>query len=92
MSNDPGPSSRPNRASRGGGWTNGLGWGGSPALGGVAKEKRRSRAPTVIPRTSAITKGELLLSAERVYARYLTQGGEKEIYLPCVKLPPSFFL
>lgn len=46
--------------------------------------KRRSggSAPMVIPRDSAITRGELLLSAERIYARYLLQGGEKEIYLP----------
>lgn len=41
-----------------------------------------SRAPTVIPRMAAITKGELLLSAERIYARYLVPGSEKEVYLP----------
>jgi hypothetical protein len=53
------------------------GWGGKGP-------KRRSggSAPMVIPRDSAITRGELLLSAERIYARYLLQGGEKEIYLP----------
>lgn len=45
-----------------------------------------SKAPTVIPRTSAITKSELLLSAERIYARYLVPGSEKEVYLPCVHL------
>ncbi|KAL7412490.1 RGS domain-containing protein [Mrakia frigida] len=55
-------------------------WAGLGGIGG----KRRSggAAPMVIPRSSAITRGELLLSAERIYARYLLQGGEKEIYLP----------
>lgn len=53
-------------------------------VGGPASKtsRRKSKAPTVIPRSSAITRGELLLSAERIYARYLLHGGEKEIYLP----------
>lgn len=44
--------------------------------------KRASLAPTVIARTSAITKTDLVASAERIYARYLLPGSEKEIYLP----------
>ncbi|CDZ96247.1 Regulator of G protein signalling superfamily [Phaffia rhodozyma] len=84
-----GQAKRSSGGSIGGKWTNGLGWGQGPVLGG-AKEKRKSRAPTVIPRNSAITKGELLLSAERIYARYLTQGGEKEIYLPPSLRIPRF--
>lgn len=74
---------KPQRLSGGGGWTNGLGLSGGGLAGTAGREKRRaSRAPTVIPRTSAITKGELLLSAERIYARYLVPGSEKEVYLP----------
>ena len=83
---------KPQRLSGGGGWTSGLGLTGAGIGGptvnaitgsGSGREKRRaSRAPTVIPRTSAITKGELLLSAERIYARYLVPGSEKEVYLP----------
>lgn len=44
--------------------------------------KRASLAPTVIARSSAITKTDLVASAERIYARYLLPGSEKEIYLP----------
>ncbi|EGG09224.1 uncharacterized protein MELLADRAFT_104474 [Melampsora larici-populina 98AG31] len=36
----------------------------------------------VIPRSSAITRTDLIASAERIYYRYLLSGAEKEIYLP----------
>lgn len=50
--------------------------------------RRASRAPTVIPRSSAITRMDLVSSAERIYYRYLSPGGNAvdqenhEIYLP----------
>ncbi|EPQ31710.1 uncharacterized protein PFL1_01043 [Pseudozyma flocculosa PF-1] len=44
--------------------------------------KRASVAPTVISRSTAITRIDLVASAERIYARYLLPGSEKEIYLP----------
>ncbi|KDQ16626.1 hypothetical protein BOTBODRAFT_30549 [Botryobasidium botryosum FD-172 SS1] len=47
-----------------------------------AMVKRASRAPTIIPRDAAITRADLVASAERIFARYLLQGAEKEVYLP----------
>jgi hypothetical protein len=44
--------------------------------------KRSSMAPTVFPRQTAISRADLVASAERIYARYLLPGSEKEIYLP----------
>ena len=51
--------------------------------------RRASRAPTIIPRSSAITRADLVASAERIFLRYLSPagtspgGGEShEIYLP----------
>lgn len=51
--------------------------------------KRASRAPTVIPRSSAITRMDLIASAERIFFRYLSPAGNTvnstenhEIYLP----------
>ncbi|KAA1477963.1 hypothetical protein DENSPDRAFT_787351 [Dentipellis sp. KUC8613] len=51
--------------------------------------KRASRAPTIIPRSAAISRLDLIASAERIFLRYLSQagaapgGGEShEIYLP----------
>lgn len=50
--------------------------------------KRASRAPTVIPRSAAITRQDLIASAERIYFRYLSPVGtvgsneNHEIYLP----------
>ncbi|CAD6887130.1 unnamed protein product [Tilletia laevis] len=44
--------------------------------------KRASVAPTVISRNTAITRTDLIASAERIYARYLLPGSEKEVYLP----------
>lgn len=44
--------------------------------------KRGSIAPTVLSRTTAISRMDLVASAERIYARYLLPGSEKEIYLP----------
>lgn len=51
--------------------------------------KRASRAPTIIPRSQAITRLDLIASAERIYYRYLspaanTPGSNEshEIYLP----------
>lgn len=44
--------------------------------------KRASRAPTIIPRSGPIPRDDLVASAERIFARYLVPGSEKEIYLP----------
>ncbi|KAI1792273.1 RGS domain-containing protein [Ganoderma leucocontextum] len=51
--------------------------------------KRASRAPTVIPRSQAISRRDLIESAERIYYRYLSPAGatpgsneNHEIYLP----------
>ncbi|GBE84204.1 RGS domain-containing protein [Sparassis latifolia] len=50
--------------------------------------KRASRAPTIIPRSAAITRQNLIASAERIYFRYLSPVGtvgsneNHEIYLP----------
>ena len=52
--------------------------------------KRASLAPTVISRNAAITRTDLIASAERIYARYLLPGSEKEIYLPSALRINSF--
>ncbi|KDN39956.1 regulator of G protein signaling [Tilletiaria anomala UBC 951] len=52
--------------------------------------KRASLAPTVISRNAAITRTDLIASAERIYARYLLPGSEKEIYLPSTLRINSF--
>ena len=52
--------------------------------------KRASVAPTVISRNTAITRTDLIASAERIYARYLLPGSEKEIYLPAALRINSF--
>lgn len=51
--------------------------------------KRASRAPTVIPRSAAISRTDLIASAERIFFRYLSPAGNTvhspenhEIYLP----------
>lgn len=51
--------------------------------------RRASRAPTIIPRTSAISRQDLIASAERIFFRYLSPAGNTvgsdenhEIYLP----------
>ncbi|KAG6835678.1 hypothetical protein H0H93_015823 [Arthromyces matolae] len=49
--------------------------------------RRASRAPTVIPRSAAITRLDLVASAERIFYRYLSPAGtvnaeNHEIYLP----------
>ncbi|KAK0495664.1 RGS domain-containing protein [Armillaria luteobubalina] len=51
--------------------------------------KRASRAPTIIPRSAAITRLDLIASAERIYFRYLSPAANTvnasenhEIYLP----------
>lgn len=51
--------------------------------------KRASRAPTIIPRSAAITRLDLIASAERIFLRYLSPAGaapgsgeSHEIYLP----------
>ncbi|KAF8489768.1 regulator of G protein signaling [Gautieria morchelliformis] len=48
--------------------------------------KRASRAPTIIPRSSAITRVDLISSAERIFFRYLAppppNQPSHEIYLP----------
>jgi hypothetical protein len=61
----------------------------SGRLSSTAFNRRVSRAPTVIPRSNAITRQDLIASAERIYYRYLApsnnaiNGAENhEIYLP----------
>ncbi|MBW0466656.1 hypothetical protein O181_006371 [Austropuccinia psidii MF-1] len=44
--------------------------------------RTRNSIQPVIPRSSAITRTDLIASAERIYYRYLLTGAEKEIYLP----------
>lgn len=44
--------------------------------------KRASRAPTILHRDAAITRSDLIASAERIFARYLVPGADKEVYLP----------
>ncbi|KIJ62238.1 hypothetical protein HYDPIDRAFT_94705 [Hydnomerulius pinastri MD-312] len=50
--------------------------------------RRASRAPTVIPRSAAITRMDLIASAERIFLRYLSPANtvnspeNHEIYLP----------
>ncbi|CEL59927.1 Bud site selection protein RAX1 OS=Saccharomyces cerevisiae (strain ATCC 204508 / S288c) GN=RAX1 PE=1 SV=1 [Rhizoctonia solani AG-1 IB] len=45
--------------------------------------KRASmRAPTILHRDAAITRVDLVASAERIFARYLIPGADKEVYLP----------
>lgn len=51
--------------------------------------RRTSRAPTIIPRSAAITRMDLIASAERIFFRYLSPAGNAvnsaenhEIYLP----------
>ncbi|QRV93038.1 regulator of G protein signaling domain protein [Ceratobasidium sp. AG-Ba] len=45
--------------------------------------KRMSlRAPTILHRDAAITRADLIASAERIFARYLVPGADKEVYLP----------
>ncbi|WVQ83916.1 hypothetical protein IAT38_006060 [Cryptococcus sp. DSM 104549] len=53
---------------------------GSQGMG--SRSKRRSKAPTVIARDRAIEKTALLEGAERIFYRYLFDGGEREIFLP----------
>ncbi len=52
--------------------------------------KRASLAPTIISRNAAITRIDLTASAERIYARYLLPGSEKEIFLPAALRIASF--
>ncbi|ODN96535.1 hypothetical protein L198_04250 [Cryptococcus wingfieldii CBS 7118] len=55
----------------------------APSQGaGTRSGRRRSKAPTVIARDRAIEKQALQESAERIFYRYLFDGGEREIYLP----------
>jgi len=61
--------------------------------------KRASRAPTIIPRSAAITRIDLIASAERIFFRYLSQAGNAinssenhEIYLPPSLRIHSFLL
>jgi hypothetical protein len=51
--------------------------------------KRLSRAPTIIPRSAAVTRQDLIASAEHIFYRYLSPAGNvvgatenHEIYLP----------
>jgi len=47
-----------------------------------ASRNRPTSAQPYIPRDSAITRLDLIGSAERIFARYLLSGSEKEVYLP----------
>lgn len=71
--------------------------GGEAAAGEASRAERRSfmgkrasMAPTVIARNAPISRTDLVASAERIYARYLLPGSEKEIYLPPQLRIPSF--
>ncbi|KZS89679.1 hypothetical protein SISNIDRAFT_416710 [Sistotremastrum niveocremeum HHB9708] len=59
---------------------------GRSALGISLGHKRASRAPTIIPRSKAITRLDLVASAERIFFRYLSPPppgqDSHEIYLP----------
>jgi hypothetical protein len=46
------------------------------------RSRPRESALPFIPRDSAISRTDLIASAERIFARYLLTGAEKEIYLP----------
>lgn len=55
----------------------------------IFNTRRASRAPTIIPRSAAITRMDLIASAERIFFRYLSPAGNTvnspenhEIYLP----------
>lgn len=52
----------------------------SPSAG----RRTSTQAPTqpFIPRDSAISRTDLIASAERIYSRYLMPGADKEVYLP----------
>lgn len=65
---------------------------GRRSIGGIASSIRgkKSSAMPYIPRDSAITRTDLVASAERIYMRYLMPGAEKEIYLPNVLRISSF--
>lgn len=55
------------------------------SIGAVsARGNKQSSTTPYIQRDSAITRTDLIASAERIYARYLMPGAEKEIYLPNV--------
>ena len=61
--------------------------------------RRTSRAPTIIPRSAAITRMDLIASAERIFYRYLSPAGNAvnspenhEIYLPPSLRIHSFLL
>lgn len=57
----------------------------NPTTGNARKTQLSNRAflaPTIISRNQAINRVDLIASAERIYARYLLPGSEKEIYLP----------
>ncbi|KAG8683000.1 hypothetical protein FRC11_014091, partial [Ceratobasidium sp. 423] len=43
---------------------------------------RSKRAPTVLPHGVAITRVDLVASAECIFARYLVPGAKKEVHLP----------
>jgi hypothetical protein len=46
------------------------------------RSRPRESALPFIPRDAAISRTDLIASAERIFARYLLTGAEKEIYLP----------
>lgn len=54
----------------------------SPADSTLSRRPRREPVQPVIHRSTAITKTDLIASAEVIYAKYILQGAEKEIYLP----------
>ncbi|EJD08505.1 uncharacterized protein FOMMEDRAFT_101926 [Fomitiporia mediterranea MF3/22] len=67
-----------------------------------ALHRRASRAPTIIPRTAAVSRMDLIASAERIYFRYLSPpthatmaadpSQNHEIYLPPALRIHSFML
>ena len=54
------------------------------SIGAMSHRTNKQSTMPYIPRESAITRTDLIASAERIYTRYLMPGAEKEIYLPNV--------
>ena len=86
----PGPSGPPD-VPAGPGVANGLGH-KRRSMGTISASIRGKQSSTMpyIPRDSAITRTDLIASAERIYTRYLMPGAEKEIYLPNVLRVTNF--
>ena len=52
------------------------------SFGGSGSSRPKTPVQPYIKRDAAITRTDLIASAELIYARYLTHGSEKEVFLP----------